>query len=101
MVSPIDPLEGERYVKQVNKEGQEGYLDNIYNISSAMDDYVNSTADGNLSWKSISSYIPDSGEALKNQKNRLLEVSMRKCARIMKSVWRVGTQVCNLPTDEV
>ena len=46
VVSPIDPLEGHKYVEQVNIEGQEGYLDNIYNISSAMDDYANPTTDG-------------------------------------------------------
>ena len=49
VVDPIDPLEGQRYVEQVNNKGQDGYLDHIYNITYAMDDYVNSETDGKLS----------------------------------------------------
>ena len=43
-------MEGQGYVEKVNNEGQEGYLDNIYNFSSVMDDYVNPKADGNMIW---------------------------------------------------
>ena len=50
----------------VNNEGQEGYLDNIYNISSVMDDYINPKFDGKLIWQSIRSYSSDLGEAMKN-----------------------------------
>ena len=46
VVTPIDPLEGQRYVEQVNSEGKDGYLDHIYNITYAMDDYINTTTDG-------------------------------------------------------
>ena len=53
VVAPIDPLEGQRYVKKVNSEG--GYTDNIYNINPSMDDYVNSIFDGKLIWLNISS----------------------------------------------
>ena len=49
VVALLDPLEGQRYVEQVNNEGQDGYLDHIYNITSAKDDYVNSTVDKKLS----------------------------------------------------
>ena len=66
MVAPLDPLEGQRYVKKVNSEVQGGYLDNIYNIMSAMDNYVNPMAEGNLSWRGISSCTSDSQEALEN-----------------------------------
>ena len=70
MVALIDPLEGQRYVEQVNSEAKGGYLDNIYiyiyiyNITSLMDDYVNPTADEKLSWWSIGSCTSYSGEAL-------------------------------------
>ena len=50
VVSPIDPLEGQRYVKKMNSEGQDGYMDHIYNIMYAMDDYINMTYNGKLSW---------------------------------------------------
>ena len=64
VVSPIDPLEGQRYVELVKGEHQEWYLDNIYNISSTMDDYINPTTNGNLSWKSVNQCSLDSGEVL-------------------------------------
>ena len=60
VVTPIDPLEVQRYVKQVNSEVQGGYLDNIYNITFAMENYVNPMAEGNISWRSISSCTSNS-----------------------------------------
>ena len=50
VVAPIDPLESERYVKPLKGEGQEGYLDNIYNILFVMDDRINPIVDGKLCW---------------------------------------------------
>ena len=49
MVALIDPLEGKRYVKLVNSEGQGNYLDQLYNIRSSREDYINPTSDGKLS----------------------------------------------------
>ena len=69
VVTPIDPMEGQRYVDQVNREGQGDYLDHIYNITSTMDDYVNPMVDEKFSWQSVSSYTSDSRESLEKQKN--------------------------------
>ena len=55
VVSPIDPLEGQRYLEPVYNEGQGNYLDQIYNVISRQEDYINMIVDGNLSWKSASS----------------------------------------------
>ena len=66
VVAPIDPLEGQRYVEQVKNEGKGIYLNNIYNITSIMDDYVNPMIDRKLSWHNVSSYTSDYGEALEN-----------------------------------
>ena len=74
VVAPIDPLEFQRYVEQVNNEGQDGYMDHIYNITSAVDDYVNPIADGKLSRWSVSSCSLDSIEDLENWQKRLNEV---------------------------
>ena len=63
---PIDPLEGHRYVKPVHNEGQGDYIDHTYNITSTRDYYIKPTTDGKLSWRSVSSCTPDSGEALEN-----------------------------------
>ena len=71
VVAPLDPLEGQRYVDQVNSEGHGGYLDRIYKITFGMDDYVNPMVDAKLCWRSISSCTLDSGESLENWQNRL------------------------------
>ena len=56
--------------------------------------------DGNLSWKSASSCTSDSGEALENWKNILHEASMRRCARVTRSVQWVENELRELPTYE-
>ena len=53
-----------------------------------------------MSWKSASSSTSDSGAALENQKNRLHEVSMRRCARVTRSVQWVENELRELPTYE-
>ena len=45
----LDPLEGWRYVERVFNEGQGDHLNNIYTTTSLKEDYINPTADGNLS----------------------------------------------------
>ena len=50
VVAPIDLLEEHKYIEQVNSERQGDYLDQIYNITSTRDDYVNPTTDGKLNW---------------------------------------------------
>ena len=97
---PIDPLEGQRYVEPVHSERQENYLDQLYNIMSSKEDYINPTADRNLSWRSVSLCMSDSGDALENWKNRMHEVSMRRCATITRVVQRVGAEASALPTYE-
>ena len=100
VVSPIDPLEGRRYVELVYSEGQGDYLDHIYNISAPKDDYIHPTMDGNLSWRSASSCTSYSGEALGNWKNRLHEVSIRRCIKVTQSMPWVENQLRDLPTYE-
>ena len=48
VVSPIDPLEGHRYVEPVYNDGHIDYLDQIYNVTTLQEDYINPTEDGNL-----------------------------------------------------
>jgi hypothetical protein len=74
----MDPTKGRRYV-ELTKEKE---IDNLYNGTTWMDDYVNPTVDGALSWQSISSCASDSEEALENWQQKLHEVSTRICAHI-------------------
>ena len=85
VVAPLDLLERQRYVKPVWGEYHEGDLDNIYNIYSQLDDYINPTVDDMLGWRSFKSCSSDSMEALENWHKKLHDVSMQKCAQITKS----------------
>ena len=49
IVAPLDPLEGQRYVELMFNEGKGDHLDNIYNVTALKEDYINPTADGNMS----------------------------------------------------
>ena len=100
VVSPIDPFEGKIYVEHVYNGGKVNYIDQIYNVTSMHEDRINPTTDGNLSWKCTSSCTSDSGEALENWKNRLHEVSMKRCARVTRSLQQVETDSRELPTYE-
>ena len=86
VVSPIDPFKGHRYVELVYNEGHGDYLDQIYNVTAMQENYISLTIDGTLRWKCASSCASDSGEALHNWQNILHKVSMRRCARVIRSV---------------
>jgi hypothetical protein len=55
--APLEPMEARRYVEPTRKE-----IDKLYNMTTCMDDYVNPTTIGVLSWRSISSCTSDSKE---------------------------------------
>ena len=80
LVTSLYSLEGQKYVEQVNNEGKDGYLDHIHNITSAMDDYVNSIADGKFRWLSVNScsLVRRSFEELAELTPRSINVKMRK-----------------------
>jgi hypothetical protein len=92
VTTPLDPTEARRYVEPTRKE-----IDNLYNMTTCMDDYVNPTADGALSWRSISSCASDSEEGLEHWKHRLHKVSTRRCARITRSLHWIRTEVHDTP----
>ena len=66
VLSPIDPLERQRYVEPVYNDGQGDYHENIYNVTALQEDYINLTTNGNMSQKSASSCTFDLGEDLEN-----------------------------------
>jgi hypothetical protein len=77
-VAPLDPSEGKRYIEST--KGKD--IDNLYNITVRMEDYVDPIMDGALSWRSISSCASYSEVSLKNWQQRMHEVSTRRCAWI-------------------
>jgi hypothetical protein len=66
-------------------------------MTAHMEDYVDPTMDGALSWRSISSCASDSEVGLENWQQRMHEVSTRRCARINQSLHWIGTELCDPP----
>jgi hypothetical protein len=56
VIVPLDWVEGDRYNELVNEDVQSSIIENIYNIIGHKEDYVNSTIDGELSWRIFFSY---------------------------------------------
>jgi hypothetical protein len=96
VIVPLDPSEGERFVEPTCLDLEE--INQLYRTTARDEDYVNPTADGVLSWWSITSCATDSDTGLENWKQRLHEVSMRRCARIDRAVRWVGTEIREPPS---
>ena len=96
LIAPMDPQEGRLYIEPVKYEVGRS-LDHAYNI---FEYYIHHTIDGELVWRSASSASSDSVDALENWKNRLHEVSFRKCGLITQSLRRVATETIELPIYE-
>ena len=50
VITPLDLDEGERYTKPIREEDRTYELEKIYKLTARQQDYINATADGNLSW---------------------------------------------------
>jgi hypothetical protein len=98
VIAPLDPDEGRRYTEPIREEYRSYELENIYKLIARQQDYINPIAYGNLRWRSDSICSSDSEEALEKWKNKMYEVSMRRCDRLTWEVCWIGTQVINLPT---
>jgi hypothetical protein len=66
VIAPLNPDEGPRYIEPIKEEDDAYDLENIYELTTRQQDYINPTADGNLSWKSDSACSSNSEEALEN-----------------------------------
>jgi hypothetical protein len=77
VIVPLDPLEGERFVEPTCLELEE--INQLYRTTACDEDYINPTVDEILSWRSITSCAIDSDTSLQNWKQRLHEVSTRRC----------------------
>ena len=93
VITPLDPIEGRRYVKPI----ENGELENLYNMIGYMEDYVNNTTKDMLSWHSISFGTLDFEEALEDQYQRMHKVHTSQCACIAQSVHWIDIEVCDPP----
>jgi hypothetical protein len=80
VTAPLDPTKGKRYIEPTR--GNE--IDNLYNMTARMDDYVNPIAYGSLIWRSISSCMSNSEEGIEHLQERMHEASTRQCACITR-----------------
>ena len=87
---------GRRYIEPVRDEISRSW-DHTYNIS---EDYIHPIVDGELGWRNDSSASSDSDDALENWKNRMHEVSFRKCELITKCLHHIATETVKLPIYE-
>jgi hypothetical protein len=62
VTGPLDPTKGKRYIEPAR--GNE--ICNLYNMTTLIDDYVNPTVNGALSWRRISSCGSDLEEGLEH-----------------------------------
>jgi hypothetical protein len=86
VIAPLDPNEVPRYIEPIREEEHAFELEKIYKLTTRQQDYINPTADENLSWRSDNTCSSDSEEALENWQNQMYEVSTRICARITREV---------------
>jgi uncharacterized protein YbcC (UPF0753/DUF2309 family) len=98
IIEILDLDEGQRHTEPIREEDHAYELENIYKLTARQQDYINPTADENLSWKIDSACSLDSEEALENWKNKMYEVSTRICARLTREVRWINTTVSKLPT---
>jgi hypothetical protein len=66
VVAPLDPSDCERYVEPVPDSVLEDDVNQLYRTTAREEDYVNPTADGVLSWRSINSDMSDSDTGVEN-----------------------------------
>jgi hypothetical protein len=93
VIEPLDLDEGPRYTEPIREEDHVCELENIYKLIARQHDYINPTADGNLSWRSDNTCSSDSEETLENWQNQMYEVSTRRCARLTREVRWINTTV--------
>ena len=64
VIAPLDPSEGERFVEPTCLDLEE--IGQLYRKTTCNEDYINTIADGVLSWWSITSCTTDSNTGLEN-----------------------------------
>jgi hypothetical protein len=91
VTAPLDPIEGMRYIEPTRGSN----IDNLYNMTTWLDDYVNPTTDGVLIWRSINSCASYLEEGLEHWQQRMHEVSTRRRAHITRSLHWIRIELCD------
>ena len=89
----MDPFQGPRYTEPIRAEDEARNMESLYQMMANQIDYINPTVEGNISWRCDSSCASDSDVGLEKWKNRLYEVSARRCAFMTKSLRWIGAEI--------
>jgi hypothetical protein len=93
VVQPLDPYVGPRYTEPTNNNMEGEDLDQLYTITAGTrNDYINPTADGSVSWRSIQSTDEDSELAFDSWQQGSYEIFSRRCATVRMTRW-IGTRL--------
>ena len=50
VITPLDPYQGPRYIEPLRAEEEAHNMDSLYQMTANQNDYINPTAEGNISW---------------------------------------------------
>ena len=50
VIAPLDPFQGPQYIEPIRAEEEVRNMESLYQMTSNQSDYINPTAEGNLSW---------------------------------------------------
>jgi len=95
VIVPLDPSEAKIFVEPTCLDIKE--INQMYRTIVCTEYYINPTVNGVISLRSIMSCASDSDIGMENWKQRLHEVSTRRCTQIDRAVRWVGTEVREPP----
>ena len=98
VIAPLDPFQGPRYIEPIRAEEEVRNMGSFYQMTANQSDYINPTAEGNISWQCDNSCASDSDVGLENWQNRLYEVSAPRCAFMTKSLRWIGAEIKDTPS---
>nr|KUM49186.1 hypothetical protein ABT39_MTgene3735 [Picea glauca] len=97
VIQPLDPYQGPRYTEPADDALERDVMDQISNMTAGKrEDYINPTADGSVSGKSIHSFYIESEEAMYEWQTRNHEIDSRRCATVRAVCW-IGTELRDPP----
>lgn len=70
VIVPLDPSEGVQYTKPIRDEYCDENVNNIYQITTKEEDWINPIAYGKLGWEHDNSCTSNSKAELENWQNR-------------------------------
>ena len=50
VIAPLDPFQGPRYIEPIRAEEEVRNMESLYQMTTNQSDYINPTAEGNISW---------------------------------------------------